>query len=53
MEKATTGHDAKPRDGGLLERRDWEELERESRRVFALNEVEQGDIYYHMPSHLH
>ena len=43
----------KVRQSGTLERRDWERMEEESRRVFAANEVELGDIYYHMPSYLH
>jgi hypothetical protein len=32
---------------------DWKKLLDEARRVFALNEVDQGDVYYHMPSHNH
>ncbi len=32
---------------------DWKGLADESWRVFALNEVEQGDVYYHMPSYHH
>jgi glycogen debranching enzyme len=41
------------RQSGPLERRDWEILAEESRRVFAANEVEIGETYYHMPSYLH
>jgi len=29
---------------------DWERLVEESRRVFDVNEVDEGDVYYHMPS---
>jgi hypothetical protein len=36
-----------------LERGDWNRLTGESLRVFALNEVDLGDIYYHMPNHDH
>ncbi len=36
-----------------LTRDDWNALREESRRVFALNEVDEGDIYYHMPSFHH
>ena len=36
-----------------LDAGDWSRLREESRRVFALNEVERDDIYYHMPSHHH
>ena len=32
-----------------LETRDWEALLKESIKVFHINEVEQNDIYYHMP----
>lgn len=49
---ATEGEARLNRDGPL-ERADWESLVEESRRVFSANEVEMGDTYYHMPSHLH
>lgn len=29
---------------------DWKRLADEALRVFAVNEVDQGDVYYHMPS---
>ncbi len=32
---------------------DWKRLVEESRHVFAVNEVDEGDIYYHMPSRHH
>jgi hypothetical protein len=35
---------------GPLTGGDWKKLVEESTRVFAVNEVDQGDIYYHMPS---
>jgi Mannosylglycerate hydrolase MGH1-like glycoside hydrolase domain len=35
---------------GPLTREEWKKLVEESTRVFALNEVDQGDVYYHMPS---
>lgn len=45
------------REGGLepgpLGAREWAGLVEESRRVFALNEVDQGEVYYHMPSYHH
>jgi glycogen debranching enzyme len=34
-------------------REDWNNLADEALRVFALNEVDEGDVYYHMPSHNH
>jgi glycogen debranching enzyme len=36
-----------------LTRDDWRRLREESRRVFELNEVDEGGIYYHMPSFHH
>jgi glycogen debranching enzyme len=36
-----------------LYEQDWKKLLHESRRVFALNLVDQDDVYYHMPSHHH
>ncbi len=36
-----------------LTRDDWSLLRGEAQRVFNLNEVDRGDIYYHMPSHNH
>jgi glycogen debranching enzyme len=36
-----------------LTEKDWKKLHKESARVFEVNEVEQGDIYYHMPSRHH
>jgi len=36
-----------------LTRDDWKELAGEALRVFSLNEVDQGEVYYHMPSHNH
>ncbi len=47
------GWEEKAEEPRALERRDWERMVEESRRVFAANEVELGDIYYHMPSYLH
>jgi Mannosylglycerate hydrolase MGH1-like glycoside hydrolase domain len=41
------------RETGSLTGDDWKELAGEARRVFALNEVDQGEVYYHMPSHNH
>jgi glycogen debranching enzyme len=38
---------------GPLTGEDWRRLKDESLRVFASNEVDQGEIYYHMPSHDH
>jgi hypothetical protein len=38
---------------GPLTRAEWEKLIIESNRVFTLNEVDQGDTYYHMPSRYH
>ncbi|MBC7254299.1 MAG: hypothetical protein H5T72_10080 [Actinobacteria bacterium] len=40
-------------DPGPLTSAEWEDLHRESRRVLELNEVEEGDVYYHMPSFHH
>jgi len=40
-------------DPAPLTGEDWKELASEARRVFALNEVDRGDVYYHMPSHDH
>ncbi len=53
MTAETVGQAAKAGNSAALERRDWEILVEKSRRVFAANEVEMGDIYYHMPSYLH
>ena len=36
-----------------LTREDWDKLAGEALRVFSLNEVDQGEVYYHMPSHNH
>jgi len=38
---------------GPLTTEDWRRLYRESCRVLELNEVDTGDIYYHMPSFHH
>lgn len=38
---------------GPLTARDWSGLVEESERVFALNEVDDGDEFYHMPSRHH
>lgn len=35
---------------GPLTPDEWRDLHRESRRVLELNEVDEGEIYYHMPS---
>ncbi|MDY6795501.1 MAG: trehalase family glycosidase [Actinomycetota bacterium] len=35
---------------GPLGEEEWKKIVNESTRVFALNEVDQGEIYYHMPS---
>lgn len=40
-------------DPGPLTKGDWKRLVDESLRVFAANEVDQGDVYYHMPSYHH
>ena len=40
-------------DPGPLTGEDWRRLREESLRVFAVNEVDQGDVYYHMPSYHH
>jgi hypothetical protein len=40
-------------EGEPLHGEDWNRLLEESRRVFASNEVDQGDVYYHMPSYHH
>jgi len=45
----TTGNDRRD----LLENRDWKALLKESIEVFHTNEVEQNDIYYHMPCCFH
>lgn len=40
-------------DGRPLTGEDWERLVEASGDVFALNEVDDGDIFYHMPSYHH